>query len=415
MFKPLSLAIGLRYTRAKRRNGFISFISLTSMLGIALGVAVLITVLSVMNGFDQHIREGIFSLAPEVTVNGSQDRIDNWQAVEQQLAQQPQVLSTAPFIDGQGILKYYSSVQPAFIMGIDPSKEAKLDQLSNLMLMGKLKDLTPGQFGIILGQNLANSLGAVPGSKITLITPELSVTPAGVSPRFKRFTVVGVFDGGNGFGFDTHLAFINFQDAQALYNYGTAVSGINIKVADPYAAPQISHQLQQAFPSYYVSDWTARYGPFFKAIALEKTMMFLILLLIVAVAAFNLVSTLVMAVNDKQADIAILRTFGATPGLIMRVFMVQGMLVGFTGTFIGLIGGVVLALNVTNVVNWLQEALHTQLFQSSVYYINYLPSQLAWSDVIEVTVIALILSLLATVYPAWRASRTQPAEALRYE
>ncbi len=415
MKKPLSLYIGLRYTRTKKRNGFVSFISLASMLGIALGVMALIVVLSVMNGFDIHIRQGIFSLAPEVTLTSFNNQVSNWQSVERHLQKQLNIIATAPIVSGQGILKAGRTVAPVLVLGVNPSKERLINQLSQKMVMGHLTALKKGKFGIILGKSLADNLGVYPGSKITLISPEISVTPAGITPRFKRFTVVGVFHAGNGFGFDSRFAYINLQDAQAMFMLGSKITGINVKLADPYMALPVTQALQKAFPNYYVSNWTQRYGPFFKAIALEKTMMFLILLLIVAVAAFNLVSTLVMVVNDKQADIAILRTLGATPGLIMRIFIVQGMVVGVTGTLFGLMGGILLALNVTSIVTWIQKLFGVQLFQSSVYYINYLPSKLEWSDVIQISVIALLLCLLATIYPAWRASRTQPAEALRYE
>jgi lipoprotein-releasing system permease protein len=415
MQKFLSLFIAFRYTRAKKRNGFISFISLASMVGIALGVMVLITVLSVMNGFDEHIRKGIFSLAPQVTISGVDNKLSHWQHVQQIVNKQPNIVATAPFVSGEGILRSGDTVQPSLVTGINPQEEAKLTQLSKVMTLGKLSNLKKGEFGIVLGDTLADNLGAILGSKVTLITPQVSVTPVGVTPRFKRFTVVGIFHTGNGFGFDSRFAYINLHDAQAMFLMGNAVTGINAKLPDPYMALTVSHQLLRSLPNAYVSNWTLRYGPFFKAIALEKTMMFLILLLIVAVAAFNLVSTLVMVVNDKQSDIAILRTLGATPGLIMRIFMLQGMLVGFVGTFIGLVLGVLLALNVTVIVNFIQHVFGVQLFQSSVYFVAYLPSKLQMSDVLQICVIALSLCLLATIYPAWRASRTQPAEALRYE
>lgn len=415
MFKPLSFYIGLRYTRAKRRNGFISFISLASMIGIALGVAVLITVLSVMNGFDIHIRQGIFSLAPQISMTGVENKLNNWQPLQQRLTTFPNIVATAPYVQGQGIFKNQDIVEPVVVMGIDPSQEIKLNELSQKMTVGNLNNLQTGKFGVVLGAELANSLGAVLGSKVILITPQMSVTPAGVTPRFKRFTVVGIFQAGNGFGFDSRLAFIQLQDAQALFMMNNAISGIHAKLPDPYMAINVAQQLQIAFPNTLVSNWTDEYGAFFKAIALEKTMMFLILLLIVAVAAFNLVSSLVMVVNDKQADIAILRTYGATPSFIMRIFIVQGMIVGLVGTLLGLIGGILLALNVTAIVNGIQNLFGVQLFQSSVYYITYLPSKLEAGDIIEIAIIAILLSLLATIYPAWRASRTQPAEALRYE
>lgn len=414
MFTPLSLYIGLRYTRAKRRNGFISFISLASMIGIALGVMVLITVLSVMNGFDSHIKERVFSLAPPVTINDVGQQL-NWQKAKPLVLRQPSVTQAAPFVRGQGLLRFMSSVQPALVMGVLPQQQAKLNDLAKMMVQGKLSDLQAGKFGIILGEDLANNLGLLKGDKVTLIVPKLDVTPLGVTPQFKRFTVVGIFRAGHGFGFDKSYAYVHLQDAQALYSMGKQISGINVKLTNPYLAQRVRQQLQHVFPSSYVSDWSQQYGPFFNAVAMEKTMMFLILVLIIAIAAFNLVSSLVMVVTDKQAEIAILRTIGATPGMIMRVFMVQGSVVGITGTMIGLALGITLALNVSQLVTWLEYVLHRQLFSSSVYFLDYLPSQLAISDILHVCLTALGLSLLATIYPAWKASRIQPAEALRYE
>jgi lipoprotein-releasing system permease protein len=416
MFKPLALYIGLRYTRAKRRNGFISFISLTSMLGIALGVAVLITVLSVMNGFDSQIRDRVFSLAPGITVNGIHEQLDNWQAVGKTILEKDtNIKAFSPFVQGQGLLRFNGTVQPAVVMGIEPEIEQKMNALDSMMTIGRLDNLKEGEFGIILGGILGNNLGLSMGDKVTLIIPRVSVTPAGIMPVFKRFTVVGFFHAGNGFGFDSRLAYINMQDAQKLFLMNDTVSGINLKIDNVYAAPALSQQLQVLVPNAYISNWTDQYGAFFKAIQLEKTMMFLILTLIIAVAAFNLVSTLVMVVTDKQADIAILRTLGATPRTIMWIFMVQGTLIGLIGTLLGVVGGVLLALNVTNIVNGLQNLLHTQLFSSSVYFLDYLPSELDFSDIFHIVIMALVLSLIATIYPAWKASRIQPAEALRYE
>jgi len=415
MFKPLSFYIGLRYTRAKRKNHFISFISLMSMLGIMLGVAVLITVLSVMNGFDSHIRNRIFSMAPAVTVQNLTSPLNDWPQWQARLQQLDQVEAAAPFVSGQGLLRHLGQVAGVEVQGILPQQQDKINQLKQKIIIGSLSSLKEKSFAIVLGRTLANNLGVGVGDKVTLFIPKTTVTPAGIVPRFKRFTVVGVFSAGGGFGFDQGWAFINLKDAQTLFLTGGAVTGLNLKINNVYNAPQVSREIIQKYPQLETNDWTQVYGALFKAISLEKTMMFLILILIIAVAAFNLVSSLVMVVTDKQADIAILRTMGATPGTIMRIFMVQGSVVGIIGTALGLLGGIALALNVTGLVNWLQHALHKQLFQSSVYYLNYLPSELKLSDVIKIAAVALILSLLATIYPAWKAARVQPAEALRYE
>lgn len=416
MFRPLALFIGLRYTRAKRRNHFISFISLTSMLGIALGVAVLITVLSVMNGFDQEIRLRIFGMANQVTISSLQGSFASWKSMKTQVMKQPGVVAAAPFVSGQGILSSQGLTHPVMVTGISPQEEPKVSVLKDKMIAGSWDGLQPGKFGILLGQQLAASLGVDVGDKVTLLIPTPSITPLGIMPRFKAFTVVGIFRVGNGFGFDSDMAFIHLQDAQALFQLGHNVSGLRLKVADLYAAPRIAQEISQQLPPIYiVSNWTNDYGSYVHAIALEKTMMFLILLLLIAIAAFNLVSSLVMVVTDKRSDIAILRTLGASARTIMNIFMVQGMVVGLVGVFLGLVGGIALALNVTALVNWLEAVFHITLFSSNVYYLDYLPSQLDWSDVWHICVIAFLMSLLATLYPAWRAARTQPAEALRYE
>ncbi len=415
MFKPLSLYIGLRYTRAKRKNHFISFISLMSMIGIALGVTVLITVLSVMNGFDSHIRNRVFSMAPAVTIHAFAGQLTHWQAWQQKLQRIDRVEATAPFVSGQGLLRHLDQVYGIEVQGILPLQQNQINQLNQKIISGSLSLLKAKSFTIVLGETLANNLGVGIGDKVTLFIPKMSVSPAGILPRFKRFTVVGIFRAGNGFGFDQSLAFINLQDAQALFLTGKSVSGISLKINDMYKAPNVTNEIIRKYPQLQVTDWTQTYGALFKAVALEKTMMFFILLLIIAVAAFNLVSSLVMVVTDKQADIAILRTMGATPNVIMRIFIVQGSIVGLIGTLLGLIGGITLALHVTALVDWLQHVLHKQLFQSSVYYLNYLPSELKMLDVVKVAMVALLLSLVATLYPAWRAARVQPAEALRYE
>ncbi len=416
MFKPLALYIGLRYTRAKRRNQFVSFISLASMIGIALGVAVLITVLSVMNGFDFEIRNRLFNLANHVTVSDVEGRLANWSQLQQLVEKQPHVKAAAPFVSAQGMLSHLGSSAPVLVTGILPQEEARVSQLAAHLVQGSFDALQPQAFGIVIGEGIAENLGLGLGDKVILFTPQANASPLGIIPRFKQFTVAGIFHVDGRQEMDRGMAFINLRDAQLLYQMGGAVSGLRLRVSDLYIAPVVAEQLQQVLPAeYLITDWTRELGTYFKAIRMEKTMIFLILLLIIAIAAFNLVSTLVMVVNDKRAEIAILRTFGATPRTIMATFIVQGLVVGCVGTLLGLIGGILLAHNVTEVVAFLQHVFHVSFISSSIYVVDYLPSRIQVSDVWQVCVIALGLSLLATLYPAWQASRTQPAEALRYE
>ncbi len=416
MFKPLALYIGLRYTRAKRRDQFISFISLISMIGIALGVTILITVLSVMNGFDYEIRNHLFNLANQVTITRQDGRMNDWQQLAKKIEQQPQVVAVAPFVNAQGMLVRSGGTAPVMVSGILPDQESKVSTLSSRLEQGSFDSLQPGTFNIVIGEGLADSLGVSIGDKVIMYTPQLSSSPLGIYPRLKQFTISAVFHVDENPTMNTGLAFINLRDAQVLYQLDDAIIGLRLKVSDLYAAPAVARELQDMLPvDFVVTNWTQEYGTFFKAMRMEKTMIFLLLVFIIAVAAFNLVSSLVMAVNDKQADIAILRTFGATPRTIMATFMVQGVLLGLVGTFLGFVGGVVLAWNVGSVVNFIQKIFHVEFISSAIYFINYLPSRLEWSDVWHVCAIALGLSLLATIYPAWQASRTQPAEALRYE
>ncbi len=418
MFRPVALFVGLRYTRAKRRNHFISFISLASMLGIGLGVTVLITVLSVMNGFDYEIRDRIFSMANQVSITGYDETgIRNWQKLSTEVKAVNDVRGVAPYVQGQGMLSNSGTVQPVLVSGILPSEEARVSGLYSKMLEGSFSELKNGANGVVLGRALANNLGLKLGDKVNLIIPEASVTPLGIIPRYKRYTLVGVFEAGGGFKYDASVAYIYLGDAQKLYKMGNAVTGLRLKVSELYAAPRVTDELIQRLNSQdlFVSNWTDEYGSFFQAIRMEKTMMFVILVLIIAVAAFNLVSSLVMVVTDKRAEIAILRTLGASPGTIMATFMVQGCVVGVVGTLMGLIGGVALAYNVTYLVEKLQNILQTKFINSNIYFINYLPSRLEWSDVSQIALIALVMALVATIYPAWTAARTQPAEALRYE
>lgn len=414
MGKFLSIYIGLRYIRAKRRNHFISFISGVSFFGIALGVAVLITVLSVMNGFDREIRDRMLIMVPQAVVTGWNGKLENWQQIHHQLKSDKTIISMAPYIQGQAMLSKHGFSSFGIIMGVDPKLESKISPVGEKMLQGKLSNLKKGQFGIILGKDLASSLGAVMGSKVTLIVPQASFTPAGFLPRLKQFTVVGIF--GVGYQFDSSYALINISDAATLLQMGNNVSGLQLKFPSAFDAPIEAKKLnEKLLPQYQVTDWTQQNSNFFKALQMEKTMMFLILVLIITVAAFNMLASLVMVVTDKQSDIAILRTLGASSRQIMSIFIVQGTVIGLIGIAIGIGLGVVLALNTTQLVNWIQHVFHVQFLNANVYFIDFLPSKLEFKDVFHVGLVAFILSLLATLYPAWRASKIQPAEALRYE
>jgi lipoprotein-releasing system permease protein len=409
------LFIGLRYTRAKRRNHFISVISLISMLGIALGVAALITVLSVMNGFQKEVRARILSVVSHIQVTGPDGQLAQWQRVADRARENPEVVGAAPYVNGQAMLVHEATARGALLRGIDPELEGRVAEIGARMVAGQLDALRPGEFGIVLGADLARSLRLYLGDKVTVIAPQGLVTPAGVVPRLKQFRVVGLFEVGH-FEYDSGLALVNIADAQRLYQLGDEVSGVRLKLADLFQSRRVARDLYRDLGGdVLISDWTRSHANFFRAVEIEKTMMFIILMLIVAVAAFNVVSTLVMAVTDKQADIAILRTLGATPASIMQVFMVQGVLIGVVGTLLGVAGGVALALNIDVVVPFLERLLRIQFLSKEVYFITELPSDLHLSDVVAICAVALSLSLLATVYPSWRASRVRPAEALRYE
>ena len=409
------LLIGLRYTRAKRRNHFISFISLISMLGIALGVAALIVVLSVMNGFQTELRSRILAVVSHVQISGANGEMAGWERVAAQAGKQPHVTGAAPFVQAQGMLAYGQSVRGALVRGVLPDLEDKVADFRPHMKSGSLDALTPDSFNIVLGAELARALGVFVGDKVTLIAPQGVVTPAGVVPRLKTFNVVGLFEVGM-FEYDSGLALIRMEDAQRLYRMEDRVSGVRLKLDDLFAAPRVARELVTRIDAdAFISDWTRSHANFFRAVQIEKNMMFIILSLIVAVAAFNIVSTLVMAVTDKQADIAILRTLGASPGSVMAIFMVQGALIGCIGLGLGVAGGVAVALNVDVLVPLIERLLGTQFLAKEVYYISELPSELQWGDVTTITLVAFVLALAATVYPSWRASRTNPAEALRYE
>lgn len=412
---PFELLVGLRYTYAKRRNHFISFISGVSMAGIALGVTALIVVLSVMNGFQEELRARILGVAAHLEISGPGDRLADWRRVLDTARQNKEVLAGAPYVNAQGMLANGDLVRGAIIRGVLPEMESQVADFARHMKAGRLTDLKAGEFGIVLGAELARALNVYPGEKVVLLTPQGNITPAGVMPRVKQFTVSGIFEAGM-FEYDSGLALIHLQDAQKLLRLGEDVSGVRLKLAELFRAPFVTRDLQETLSgTYYLTDWTRSHANFFRAVAIEKRMMFLILLLIVAVAAFNIVSTLVMAVTDKQSDIAILRTLGAKPGSVMAIFMVQGSFIGVFGTLLGVAGGVLLALNLETVVPFIERMAGMDLFPADVYYINELPSRLVWGEVGLIAGISLLISLAATLYPSWRAARVNPAEALRYE
>ncbi|MDH3325594.1 MAG: lipoprotein-releasing ABC transporter permease subunit, partial [Gammaproteobacteria bacterium] len=398
MFKPLPLYVGLRYTRAKRRNHFISFITIISMLGIALGVTALITVISVMNGFEQELRERILGMTAHATIQGQGSNLENWQSVAAAASENDQVKGFAPFIAAEGMLSFGSQVNGAIIRGVLPKEEPKVSEVGDKMLFGSLDDLKPGKFGIVLGKDLARILGVFQGDKVTLIIPQVNVTPAGVMPRLKRFTVVGIFEVGM-YEYDSTLALMHLDDAARLFQMKGQVTGVRLKLEDMFKSGSVTRDLIDMLPgNYFISDWTREHANFFRAVKMEKTVMFFILMLIVAVAAFNLISTLVMGVVEKEADIAILRTLGASPSTILGIFVVQGIIIGVIGTLIGTAGGVALSLNIESIVPFLEHLLGFKFLAADVYYISELPSDLKWNEVFAISSISLVLSLGATLY-----------------
>jgi lipoprotein-releasing system permease protein len=413
--KPYELFIGLRYTRAKRRTHFISFISAVSMLGIALGIAALITVMSVMNGFEKEIRARILGAAAHAQLLGPERGLEGWEGVAARAREHPEVTATAPFVQAQGLLSTGSSVRGVYVRGIVPQLEDQVADFSRHMAAGNLEALQPGSFGIAIGVGIARALQLRVGDKVTLISPQGQVTPAGLMPRLKQFTVVGIFALDHN-ELDSALALVRMEDAQVLYRTEGSVSGVRLKVREIDAAPRVARELATKMPpEVYVTDWTQQNVNYFRAIQIEKRMMFIILTLIIAVAAFNLVSTLVMVVTDKHPDIAILRTLGASPGSIMKIFVVQGAVVGIVGTALGVVAGILLALNIDTVVPFVERSFGFQILSREVYYISELPSDLHWADVWSVALVSLVLAFVATLYPSWRAARVNPAEALRYE
>ena len=413
MFRPLEVFIGLRYTRAKRRNHFISFISLVSILGIAVGVTALITVISVMNGFDKELKDRILGMVSHATIEGVEETVKDWPQALKLAHENPHVLGAAPYVERQAMLQG-SRVSGAIIRGVMPDLEPTVSDVDRHMVSGKLSDLAPGHFGIVLGKELAMTLGVDVGEFVTVFAPEFSATPIGAIPRMKRFTVVGIFEVGMQ-EYDSGLALMSMQDAQTLYRLD-GPSGIRLKLDDMFQAYPVGKELAAHLGQFYrVTDWMQGHSNFFKAVAMEKKVMFLILSLIVAVAAFNLVSTLVMLVQDKQADIAILRTLGQSPRSVMGTFMVQGMLVGTLGIALGVFFGVLLSVNLAAIVHWIEQTFHVTFLSPDVYYISELPSDLHWNDVAWITITAFVFCTFATLYPARRAAKTDPAAALRYE
>ena len=409
--------IGLRYLRAKKRNGFMSFITMVSIAGIALGVMALIVVLSVMNGFQKEIRGQLLNVAPHAEIgyydNGGGE---NWQNLRQFVKGKKEVLASAPYVSDQALLANAGEVRGVQIRGILPDEEKNVVDYGDNMPSGSFNDLKPGGFDIILGEGLAEALGTEKGGKVTVITPEGNVTPAGVVPRLKQFNVVGIVKTGV-YEVDNSLALTHIKDAQVLYRLGENVGGLRLKLAHPKNAPDFIANLIPAGQQdkVWVRDWTFNNRSYFEAVELEKRMMFIILTLIIAVAAFNLVSSLVMAVTEKQADIAILRTLGLAPGGVMKIFMVQGAFAGFFGTLTGVVFGVALGMSVGQIVKFFEELFGVHLINSQIYFIDYLPSDVNARDVAVIALISLTLSFIATLYPSWRAAKTQPAEALRYE
>ncbi len=410
------LFIGLRYTRAKRRNHFISFISLISLLGITLGMTALITVMSVMNGFQKEVRTRILGVASHVQVSGIDGTLTNWPQVAHETTNHPQVESAAPYVGAQGMVSVGQVVRGVMVRGILPALEDKVADLDRMMVNGKLDELVPGEFGIVVGTELARTLGVSRGDKIVLISPQGQVTPAGILPRLKQFTVTGIFEAGH-FEYDSSLVLIHIVDAQKLYRMeNDQVSGVRLKLRDLFLAPQVVRELAPLISQdTHITDWTRQHANYFRAIQIEKRMLSLILALIIAVAAFNIVSTLVMAVTDKQPDIAILRTLGASPRSIMKIFIVQGTLIGVFGTLLGVIGGVLLAYNVSDVIALVERLFSVQFLSREVYYISEIPSDPQMADIVTVATVSFLLTLLATIYPSYRASKVNPAEALRYE
>jgi lipoprotein-releasing system permease protein len=415
MFRPLSLFVGLRYTRSKRRNGYVSLFSAVSIITLCLGVMLLIVILSVMNGFEKEVRERILNMISHITISGFDGKIHDWKNIVKQVKTYPDVVGTAPYISAEGMLIYKSQVHGSVFRGIDPELEASVSKVADHMVVGDLKQLLPGEFGIILGQDLAFKLGVDVGQKITMVTPSANVTPAGVLPRLKRFTVVGIFKVGF-YEYDSAVALIHLDDAARVFRKKDGVTGVQVQVKNLFNVAEVKNKLQERYKQeYWVKDWSYYHANWFSAVAMEKRMMFSILFIIILVVSINIISSMITVVNDKRSDIAIMRTFGAKTGTILRIFLIQGSVIGIVGTLLGTGLGVLLSVNLEAIYNWLENILGRDLIDPSVYLISNLPSDVQFHQVMVISISTLITSILATIIPALTASHVNPAEALRYE
>ena len=415
MFQPKELFIGLRYIRAKRKSHFVSFIAFISIAGVALGVFALIVVLSVMNGFGNELRDRTLSMTSHATITGNDGYLRDWKTVRDKAEKNAEVVASAPYIRKEVMLTNGRRVSGSLVRGINPELENKVSMVGSKMIAGELFDLKAGEYGIVLGRELANTLGVFEGDRVTVITPQANITAVGVMPRLRRFTVTGVFEVGM-HQFDAAMAYMHIEDAAKLFSYKDKINGVRLKLTDLFEAPRITHEIEKDFGlDYWVKDWSKQHKNFFRALQTEKTVMFIILLLMVSVAALNIVSTLMMTVTDKESDIAILRALGMRPSSVMIIFIIQGAFIGLFGTLIGVATGVPVAQNVFEIVSWLEQLFNTDFLPSDVYYISDIVADVKASEVITYALSAFAVTILATIYPAWRASRTLPAEALRYE
>lgn len=415
MRQPYQLSIALRYLRAHSRAGFVSFISLVSMVGIGLGVAVLIVVLSVMNGFEHELQQRILGMVSDATLTGLDQPLEDWRAVRERALERPDVVAAAPFVEGQGMVVHGQAIAGVAVRGVDPALEVQVSRIGENLTAGRVSDLEPGAYNIVLGVNLAETIGARLGDRVVLVLAQGNVTPAGVVPRMRSFTVSGIFDAGM-YEHDRGLVFVNLDDAARLYRTGGRATGLRLSVTDIYRAGSVVADLAVDLGGgFYVSDWTRQHVNFFRSIALTKTIMFIILSLVIGVAAFNIVSTLIMVVREKRGDIAILRSFGASPRSIMAVFASQGTLIGVVGTLFGLALGVLVTSQLEAIVALLEAWLGVDLFTGEVYEVSDLPTQMRFAEIGRICLVASALAVAATFYPAMSAARQPPAEALRHE